>query len=196
MVRIYHLEGVIGAGKSTLLQRINQYPDVMIIQEPVDQWAELLGLFYSDPARYAFAFQVQVLKTRVQAIREGIRGCSDSITTILVERWPSTDKELFAQPLYEQGLISSEDWVKYQEIYNQVILDLPKAQAIYLQVPVSIASSRIIQRNRPGESVSLSYLNALHQRHEEWAKHSPQVIRISGESYLLDKVAEILELIS
>ena len=49
------IDGNIGAGKTTQLNRIEKL-GFRVVKEPIEQWP--LDLFYSDPERWGFLFQM------------------------------------------------------------------------------------------------------------------------------------------
>lgn len=71
--KLISVEGNIGSGKSTLLKFIvDRFPNVKLIDEPVQDWmdTDLLGLYYKDPQRWAFTFQTYCLFSRIRAINK------------------------------------------------------------------------------------------------------------------------------
>lgn len=62
---VISVEGCIGAGKSTLIEGLSSRWDHIHAQvEPVEEWP--LDLFYGDPARHAFMFQMCCLLSFVK----------------------------------------------------------------------------------------------------------------------------------
>ena len=67
---IFSIEGNIGSGKSTLFEELkNVYsciPNIVFLEEPVSEWEKIknkqgepmLQLFYRDPKKYSFSFQM------------------------------------------------------------------------------------------------------------------------------------------
>ena len=117
------LEGNIGSGKSTLLSAIARASaDLTVLQEPVDEWSRpviggdgMLQLFYADPARRAFAFQMFVLLSRARqaALVEEHSGGG----AVLTERCTASDFELFGRPMYEAGAMDDAEWATYRGWY-------------------------------------------------------------------------------
>ena len=81
MPRIITLEGNIGAGKSTLLEKLHEKyqhdPTIIFLKEPVDTWEQIkdetsgdtiLKMFYANPAKYAFPFQIMAYITRLSLL--------------------------------------------------------------------------------------------------------------------------------
>lgn len=68
------IEGNIGSGKSTILKIIRQhFPELTILDEPLVEWqnvgekgdVNLLGLYYQNPQRWGFTFQIYAFMSRL-----------------------------------------------------------------------------------------------------------------------------------
>ena len=68
------IEGNIGSGKSTILKIIREsFPELAILDEPLTEWQNvgenkdinLLGLYYQDPKRWGFTFQIYAFMSRI-----------------------------------------------------------------------------------------------------------------------------------
>ena len=77
--RFISIEGNIGSGKSTILKIIRQnFPELVILDEPLSEWQKvgenqninLLGMYYQDPKRWGFTFQIYAFMTRLNKWRE------------------------------------------------------------------------------------------------------------------------------
>ena len=70
-------------------------------------------------------------------------------------------------------------------------------KVIYLQSDPKICLSRIKKRNREEEiNVSLTYLERLHEGHNDWLLESENVIILDGNlatNVLVDEIAKILK---
>lgn len=142
MVRIA-VEGNIGSGKSSALAALAlAFPDVPTFPEPVDEWTDLLQLFYSSPAEWALAFSLKVLLT----FRE-----PGAIDTCIVERSPLASRHVFSQILYNDGSLMQQEWELFKE-YHDLMAWKPDV-FIYVDTPVHACLDRIRERGRPGESV-------------------------------------------
>ena len=80
-MRLVSIEGNIGAGKSTVVyglkQRIdNGFPSrrdkrfVTLLEEPIDTWGSSLSAFYGNRKKYAFLFQIEIVRSRLQQFLE------------------------------------------------------------------------------------------------------------------------------
>ncbi|GBP29045.1 Deoxynucleoside kinase [Eumeta japonica] len=68
------VEGNIGSGKTTFLEHFQQFDDVTLFTEPVQQWRDLRGwnlleMMYKDPSKWAMAFQAYVSLTMLDMHR-------------------------------------------------------------------------------------------------------------------------------
>lgn len=84
-INVVTIEGNIGAGKTTLLQKLSEL-GYEILAEPVEEWVRSGALqdFYQGKMD-AFTFQLYVLVTRVQGLRNKISELSAG-STLVVER--------------------------------------------------------------------------------------------------------------
>lgn len=170
------VEGNIGAGKSTFLRLIKQYLDVHIIYEPCgSKWQRvggdenLLDHFYRDPGRWAYAFQTYAFGTRVFEVESHAKQYNNPIHVL--ERSVFCDHYCFAKNCYEMGFMNRLEWKMYQEWFSWLVdhhVQIPTG-FIYLRVEPEISMARLQKRNRSEEtSVSLDYLQKLHEKHDEW----------------------------
>jgi len=180
------LEGNIGAGKSTLLRILKEQRAVEIIPEPIAQWqnvtkeGNLLDLFYKDIKRWAYTFQSNAFITRVQSIYDYEKKQVDKENAIYVyERSIYCDRFCFAKNCHEQGFMNDLEWHIYKDWFLWLSTELAPTPHgfIYLRTEPETAYSRIQMRRRSEENeISLSYLSALHQKHEEWLVEAKEII--------------------
>jgi len=167
-IKLISLDGNIGAGKSTLLNNLQEYinknniKNIIIIKEPVDIWEStgILKKFYEDKKKYAGMFQLFVLETLIEKLKNAIDNIHDNNNYyIITERSLESTRWVFAQMLYNDGNISEEEMNSYTYVYNMPINSkyLPDS-IIYLNTPPDICNQRIIKRGRPGENIEISYL--------------------------------------
>jgi len=152
------VEGNIASGKSTILRFLGQLPPFKIVQEPLSKWqkldspsperelerrttANLLETFYKDPARWAFAFQIFVLQSRLsQAIDEEVDDPEGQAqvapksarmpgngmplhaeTFYIFERSIFTDKYCFAKNCFENNLFNDIEWHVYNSWFSFLV---------------------------------------------------------------------------
>ena len=172
------VEGNIGAGKSTFLRLIKDYLSLNVIFEPHQRWQSvggtqnLLELFYTDTQRWAYTFQSYAFITRIIEQEAQILANPEAIH--LSERSVFSDRYCFAKNAYENGFMTSLEWKLYQEWFSWLVdrsLILPQG-FIYLQTDPRVCYERIAKRARHEEAtVALTYLNQLHDKHEQWLVH-------------------------
>ena len=191
-IRFIHLEGSIGAGKTTLFNKLKiSHPHFFFIDEPVEEFGNMLQLFYRDPKRWAFTFQMKVLMCQVKRLNEVLkvikkRGVD---ATIISDRSLETNKEIFASMLCIDGLLTVEEFELYLDFYMKVTEDIPfstwQCLKCFIDTPPAICYERIQQRGRAGEDeITMEYLNTLDQRHHNWLD--------SEQFYTFEEILKIL----
>jgi deoxyadenosine/deoxycytidine kinase len=181
MTLIFSLNGNIGSGKSTLGETLEKYykgnTNVLFIQEPVDLWnsikdkqgVPIIEHLYTNPEKYAFPFQMMAYISRLSILKEAI---NSGVQIIITERDLYTDKNVFAQMLYDDGKINEIEFQIYMKWFEEFIKDFPSIYTIYLQTKPETAKYRVDKRARKGENISLDYLQRCHDYHEKWLLHN------------------------
>jgi len=171
------VEANVGAGKSSFLKIFgNKWPETFnVIYEPLDEWQQkysdvnnnILGLFYGNIPRWGYTFQSNAFITRIQKYEN--EKVSEKIN--LTERSIFSDRHIFAQMLYDDGLMNEIEWKLYLnwfEWLNDKFNAKPEA-IIYLRCDPEIAYERVKKRARSEEeAVSLDYLKRLSEYHDKW----------------------------
>ena len=163
--------GMVGTGKTTLARALAARFGLQIALESVDADNPWLESFYggADEMRaYALQLQLHFLATRFASMRR-MRGLGGS--WVLDRTWYE-DAEVFARGLFEQGLMTSDEWTLYRRLYGE-LLHSPAARPprlmIYLHGPLDVIVSRIASRGRERErEASPDYWAALHARYARW----------------------------
>lgn len=160
-----HIEGNIGTGKTTLLQNLAA-DGYEISQEPVEKWQEsgILDLYYQDPTRWAFLFQINSMVTRMREVEK----INNNIT--FVERSIHSDK-LFAKLCLENNNLTAKEHEVYLSLQDWTRENIKyKIDAIiYLRASPEISMERIKKRSRNEESnIPFEYIKQLHNKHDEW----------------------------
>lgn len=175
VLKSFIVEGNIGAGKSTFLRLIEDRLPAQIVYEPVDQWQHaaagenLLDHFYKDTKRWAYTFQSYAFITRV--MRQCTKAMQSATSAQILERSVYSDRYCFAKNCFEMGTMSPLEWSLYQDWFDWLVENYaPKPTGfIYLRTSPEMCYSRLKKRARTEESaVSLSYLESLHEKHEDW----------------------------
>lgn len=164
------IEGIIGCGKTTFANKVGERINFLTLNEPTDD-NPYLDVFYKDPSKYAFGFQIFMLHRRYAFQRTAscvsIGGIPDYDGAIL-DRSLAGDR-VFAKMHMQQGNISEIDWSTYNIAYEVMCNTLlPPTLMIYLDVDPEVAYGRVHKRNRDAESdLSLEYLSKLRINYEE-----------------------------
>jgi deoxyadenosine/deoxycytidine kinase len=192
--------GMAGTGKTTLARALSERFGLQMALESVDADNPWLESFYGGPDEmraYALQLQLHFLATRFASMRR-MRGLGGS--WVLDRTWYE-DAEIFARGLFEQGLMTSAEWMLYRQLYAELLYSpaaRPPRLLIYLHAPLDTVIERIATRGRPKEKeTSPEYWAALHGRYERWIeqfRHCP-VLPLDVREYDLvadpDAVEEI-----
>ena len=121
------IDGIIASGKSTQLNLLEKR-GFTVKREPIEKWP--LDLYYSDPARWGFLFQMLILQTL-----ETLPGF------VIYERSPLSSKEVFWEIMEKTEI---EDQV-YKKAFSKEAW-MPDVY-IFIDTPVHVAYSRLQNRN-------------------------------------------------
>jgi len=170
------VEGNVGSGKTTFLNYFKQRAEYQVLTEPIDKWQNLHGhnlleLKFKQPELFQFPFQSYATLTRLQQHLQATEGkpikmmerSLFSARYCFVENLKATDSGL------HDGMYHVlQEWYNYIDEHHSIKCDL----IIYLQSTPELAFERLKQRGRQEEaSVTLNYLQKLHERHENWLIH-------------------------
>ena len=177
MVRLISVEGNIASGKSTLLESLRKHyahdSRVTFVPEPVDQWENIrdrngtgmLAKYYADQTKYAFAFQMMAYISRLSLLRRALR--SDA-KVVITERSVLTDRHVFANMLHRDGILEDVEYAIYLQWFDEFLEEMPPPDIIYVRTDPETCAHRLSIRARRGETVPLTYLRSVHDRHEDW----------------------------
>lgn len=103
-----------------------------------------------------------------------------------------SDKHVFAKNCFVQGYMNRLEYTIYNDLHSYWTEHAPTLDAIvYLKTSPSICHERLVRRNRGEEStVSLEYLESIHERHEEWIGDKA-TIRPSVPIFVIDNSAPL-----
>lgn len=179
--RIITIEGNIGAGKSTFVEMLKKKykdrNDILFLQEPVDVWStitqngkSMLELFYAEPKKYSFAFQIMAFTTRLKSIKKALLEASmKGIHIIFMERSLDADKNIFAKMLYHDGLMEHCMYQIYMQMSEEGLMKYMADGIIWLNIPPETCKERIVKRGREGEeNIDIEYLQKCDSYHKEW----------------------------
>lgn len=202
-MEINFIEANIGAGKSTLLRNLESIPGIICVQEPVNEWIKeygltqtdsttgektnvnILQLFYQNPSRNAFLFQMMVLMNRYRHIKSTVdyiistKRFNEPVQ-IFIERSIDTDINCFAMNAKENGFLNEIEWKVYCDWMNWFKKEVEvmflnafihKIRYIFIDVSSEICYQRMAKRNRTEEAtVGIEYLKQIEEKHLEWKK--------------------------
>ncbi|EEI92932.1 deoxynucleoside kinase [Sphingobacterium spiritivorum ATCC 33300] len=171
--------GNIGAGKTTLTQLLANHFKYEPQFEAVDN-NPYLEDFYADMKRWAFNLQIFFLNSRfrhiVQLQEKGI--------DMIQDRTIYEDAYIFAENLFDMGLMSERDFENYSNIFQSIIHYIkPPDLLIYLKASVPTLVNNIQRRGRDYESaIRLDYLSKLNDKYDKWINNYKD-----GKVMVLDK---------
>lgn len=171
--------GNIGAGKTTLTELLARH----LKYEPQFEAVEnnpYLEDFYSDMKRWAFNLQIFFLNSRFRHIVE----LQDRKIDMIQDRTIYEDAYIFAENLYDMGLMSARDFENYSNIFQSIVHYIqPPDLLIYLRASVPTLVNNIQKRGRDYESgIRLDYLSKLNDKYEKWIGNYKE-----GKLMILDK---------
>jgi deoxyadenosine/deoxycytidine kinase len=200
MTIIINIEGNIGCGKSTFIARLKEElkhrSDVCILPEPVEEWlkirdqqSNILEHYYKDQKAYAFAFQMMAYISRLAILKRAIES---GYKYIITERCLDTDKHIFCQMLYDDGLINPIEFQIYNKWFDEFITK-HEYKTIYLRCDPVIAHERVKIRSRMEETISLEYLQKCHDYHDKWILNTDNQFEVFDANVDMNMNPEIIE---
>ncbi len=171
--------GNIGAGKTTLTRLLANHLKWEPQFEAVDH-NPYLEDFYGDMKRWAFNLQIYFLNSRFRHIVE----LQSKGINIIQDRTIYEDAYIFAENLYDMGLMSERDFKNYSNIFESIISYIKAPDLlIYLKASVPTLVDNIQLRGREYESgIRLDYLSKLNEKYEKWINQYDL-----GKTLILDK---------
>lgn len=191
--------GMVGTGKTTLTRALARRFGLQMALESVDDDNPWLGRFYGPEPdakqRYALRLQLHFLATRFRDMR---RLRAQGGGWILDRTWYE-DAEIFARGLFEQELLTPDEFALYEQLYAELLTGpaaRPPRLLIYLEGPLELVVARIGQRGREAErDTPPAYWKALHARYGTWIggfRRCP-VMRLDIREYDLLRDPEAIE---
>ena len=170
------LEGNIGVGKTTLLHKLAKELGWEPVEEGIEfdeGFQELLAERYLNPTDENVA-KLQLYVANFMAER---------INALDPDKYYVVERSVFATELF--SLAAGRDDI-VDALAGHVLRVRPPLFYIYLAAPPEMCLERISQRDRKGESsISLEYLNILHDLHERWH----DLMTLSGRVHKVDSTS-------
>ena len=79
-----------------------------------------------------------------------------------------TDKNVFAQMLYDDKKINEIDFQIYNKWFHSFIEEVPISGIVYIKTDPETCSTRVEKRARKGETIPLEYLTQCSLYHDNW----------------------------
>jgi len=159
------IAGNIGAGKSSLTKILAERYHLRAVYEAVDE-NPYLEDFYKDMKRFAFHSQMFFLSKRLEQHLEQV----NKISRTIQDRTIYEDAAIFAQNLYQEGILEQRDYKSYMQMYEAILAALrPPDLLIYLRADLPTLKQHISLRGRGYEaSIDDKYLLDLNNLYEKW----------------------------
>lgn len=172
---IVSIDGNIGASKSTVISKLAGTigsSHINYVQEPVEEWINLLEKYYEDQSRWCMPLHVKILLSFKKIYDSAPR---DKITIIERSAWSCVN--IFQNLLFEKGVISPEE----NELVNNLFTMMPYLvpdMLIYLKCDPDVCAQRILGRGRGCErDIPIEYIHELHQQYENVMNDSTKAIK-------------------
>lgn len=156
------IEGNIGCGKTTVIKSLNDSIRIPIFLEPLHKWNEMLTLFYKDPAKWAFPFNLEVISS--------FHEWKNNTFPAIYERSPLSCRHVFTQLNHDTGHIHELELSVFDKIYKELAWK-PEA-IIYIRTDPNICSNRMAERARECEKeLPIEYIQMVHDKYEDMIRN-------------------------
>ena len=166
----------------------------LVISEIYNLKLYLLGMFYKDPERWAFTFQLAAFTTRAKTWSEVLEMIDHS--AVVLERSIYCDRYVFAKNCYQSGLMSESEWQIYCRMWDWLQSNwcADPDKIVYLRTPAEVCHERIDQRGRNEENkIPLEYLRDLEVLHDEWLLNNPLAVVVDGcKQWQAEEIHDVL----
>jgi len=190
--KIFCIDGNIGSGKSTILDELKNR-GYKVFKENLKEWMPFLNLFYEDPKRWMFTFQVKIIVSMKHQYDEMCAHVSEPF--IFVERSPLSSL-LFVKNGVRNGHLTPEEINTFASIFNQNFWNPDRV--FYVYTPVDVCFQRKQKRDRQCEKdIKTTYLQQINDEYN--IMYNPkfssgiQVQRVNGERDVKTITEEILK---
>jgi deoxyadenosine/deoxycytidine kinase len=168
------IAGNIGAGKTTLAEKLAQHYGWDVFYEAVEG-NPYLAPFYTDMAKWSFHLQIYFLNSRFEQV---LKIKENPFEAVIQDRSIYEDAYIFAQNLYESGVLSETDFSTYRGLFTTIMKAVsPPDLMIYLKADTPKLVRQIQKRNRDFEqNIDVNYLESLNLLYENFSdkyEHGP-----------------------
>ena len=178
---IYFIEGGISSGKTTIIESLR--PEYDVFEEPLESWQtdyklgdkNILELLYSDMKEHGFKFEMMSMVTRFKQLMLAIDTAAKTHRPVIIERSYMCCRKVFAQNLYNNGMLNELEWKIYTEshaMFSQLMKSLlspHRVRYLYIRTSPAECFARKTNRARTEESeVQPEYFEQLHVLHDSW----------------------------
>ncbi len=149
--------------RSLLLSFLKQGQGVKTFQEIPEK--RLLGEFYNDKKRWAFASQMYYFSLRLSTLKR----IKDFSGLAIEDRTIFEDRSVFGKTNYELGNMHELEYYVYDQTYKEICSNFnPPTLFVYLKVrDVNVLMNRILKRGRPEEkNITKEYLQKLNDNYD------------------------------
>ncbi len=156
------VEGPIGVGKTTLAKRLAEtFNYDTLLERPEEN--PFLESFYRNRRQNALATQLFFLFQRTRQIQEMRQ--HDLFSPVRVADFLIEKDRLFAR-----ANLDDDEFSLYEKVYEQTTVDAPHPDlVIYLQAPIDVLMSRILERGIDVEqAIERDYLELLNEAYSEF----------------------------
>lgn len=161
------ISGLIGVGKSTLCGLLCGELICKGFFEPVES-NEFLQPYLSDPKKYSFGMQMNLLEKRTDAFEDAVKLSKRHGTLCICDRSMYEDWA-FAEVQHNLGFMDDLHFACYERWHKRFVESMPLPDLIInLKASVELIKKRQLERNRSNEVDSYDdvYNNALYDAYE------------------------------
>lgn len=161
------IAGNIGAGKTTLAEKLAQHYGWEVFYEAVEG-NPYLAPFYTDMAKWSFHLQIYFLNSRFEQV---LKIKENPFESVIQDRSIYEDAYIFAQNLYEAGVLNETDFSTYRGLFNTIMQAVSAPDLmIYLKADTPKLVRQIQKRNRDFEqNIDVKYLESLNGLYENFS---------------------------
>jgi deoxyadenosine/deoxycytidine kinase len=126
------------------------------MREPIEKWTKpdkdgvsILEKFYKDKEKYTFSFQVYVLLTIIDAVKDIVK-TNPACKIIICERSLSASRYVFADMLHAENVFDTTQYDIYCRLYEEISTNYTAVQTVYLSCPLDVVRDRIQKKTAVG----------------------------------------------